>query len=121
MRMFFFYINLCILCFEHIFRRADIDTILVSISLKGIFKVFFKCDEIVSHISGPRYLRLSKPWFTVFTFEIKSCDLFLKFYWSTWHNRKRSFKISGEIPRCTLYISIVRPLRLLWFIETYLP
>ena len=35
----------------------------------GILKFFkksisFTCDGIVSHILGPRYIRLSKPWFS---------------------------------------------------------
>ena len=89
----------------------------------GMFKVFkeyisFKCDGIVSHILDPRYLRLSKPWFTVFTFGIINCDLFLKLFWSACVKGKRSFKSSGEIPQCTLYISIARRLRFLWCIET---
>ena len=55
--------------------------------LMAFFKFFkeyisFKCDGILSNIFGPRYLRISKPWFTVFTFGIINCDLFLKLYWS---------------------------------------
>ena len=69
----------------------------------------FKCDGIVSHILGPRYLRLSKPWFTFFTFGIINCDLFLKLYWSAYFKGKRPFKISGEIPRCTLNIDCKTP------------
>ena len=80
--------------------------------------ISFKCHGILSHILGPRCLRLSKPWFTVFTCGIINCDLFLKLCWSACLKRKRSFEISGEIPRCTLHISIARVLRFLWCIET---
>ena len=80
--------------------------------------IFFKCDGIISHNLGPRYLRVLKPWFTAFIFGIINCHLFLKFYSSASLKGKRSFKISGEIPRCTLDISIARLLRFLWCIET---
>ena len=80
--------------------------------------ISFKCDDIVSHILDPRYLRLSKPCFTVFTFGIINCDLFLKLYWPAYLKGKNSFKISGEIPRSTLYISFVKLLRFLWCIKT---
>ena len=83
--------------------------------------ISFKYDGIVSHVLGPRYPRFSRPWFTVFTFGIINCDLFLKLYWSACLKRKRSIKIYGEILRCTLYISISRLLRFLWCIETDLP
>ena len=88
------------------------------------------CDGIVSQILSPRYklksqvksyLRLSEPWFTVFTFGIINCDLFLKLYWSACLKEKRSCKISSEIPRCTLYILIPRILRFLWCMEKDLP
>ena len=78
------------------------------------FLKFFK----ESHILGPRYLR--KTWFTVFTFGIINCDLFLKLYWSACLKGKRSFKISDETPPCVLNISITRLLRFLWCIETNL-
>ena len=80
--------------------------------------ISFKCDGIVSHILGSRHLILSKPWFTVFTFSIINCGLFLKLYWPAYLKGKRSFKISGEIPGCTSYISIASLLRFLWCIET---
>ena len=60
------------------------------------FKEFisFKCDGIVSSILGPRCVRLSKPWFSVFTCGIINCDLLLRLYCSACLKRKRSFKIS---------------------------
>ena len=44
--------------------------------------ISFRCNGIVSHIVGPRYSRLSKLWFTFFTFVfgIVNCDLFLKLF-----------------------------------------
>ena len=94
------------------------DTILVSIFLMASLKFFkesisFKCDFIVSYILSPGCFRLSKSWFTVFTFGKINCDLFLKLHWSACFKGKRSFKISGEIPRFILYISIARLLRFL--------
>ena len=44
--------------------------------------ILFKYDGIVSQIFGRRYFRLSKPWFTGFSFGIISCDLLLKLYCS---------------------------------------
>ena len=72
-------------------------------ALQNFFKesISFKYDGIVCHSLSPRYLRLSEPWFRVFTFGIINCDLFLKLYWSACLKGKRSFKISSEIPRCT--------------------
>ena len=60
--------------------------------------ISFRCNGIVSHIVGPRYSRLSKLWFTFFTFVfgIVNCDLFLKSFWSDCFKGKRSFKISDE-------------------------
>ena len=102
---------------------TDMDTILVSIFLMTCLIFFkepisFKCDGTVSHVVGPRYFRFSRQWFTVFIFGIINCDLFLKLYCSACLKRKRSSKISSEIPQCTLYISIARLLRFLWCIET---
>ena len=73
---------------------------------------------IVCHVLSPRYLRLWKPWCTVFTVGIINCDLLLRLYWSAFLKEKRSFKISSEIPQCILYIFIARHLRFLWCIET---
>ena len=86
------------------------------------FKEFisFKWDGIVSVILGLRYLRLSKPWFTVLKFGMINCELFLKLYRSAGLKGKRPFQVAGEIPRCALYISIARLHRFLWCIETFL-
>ena len=43
---------------------------------------------------------------------------FSKYFGTEWVKGRRSFKIFGEISRCTLYISIARLLRLSWCIET---
>ena len=75
---------------------------------------------IVSVILGLRYLRLSKPWFTVLTFGMINWELFLKLYRSACLKGKRPFQLAGEIPRCALYISIARLHRFLWCIETVL-
>ena len=75
--------------------------------------ISFKCDDVVSHIFGPRYLRLSKPWFTVFTFGIINCDLFLKLYWSGCVKGKRYIKMSGEIPVYFIHFDCKTPM-FLW-------
>ena len=85
MRKFFLYKPTCILYFEFIFCRADMDTILVSIFLMAFLNFYkkfisFKCDGIVFYILVPRYLRLSNLWFTIFTFGIINCNLFVKLY-----------------------------------------
>ena len=43
---------------EYTLCRADMDTILVSMAFLKFFKesISFKCDGILSHILGPRYL-----------------------------------------------------------------
>ena len=96
----FFYINLHISYVLNVYFAEPTWTRFWFSFLMGFLKffkkpIYFKCDGMVSHILGPKYLRLSKPWFTFFAF--------LKLYWSACLKRKRLFKISGEISRCTLY------------------
>ena len=65
MRKICFYINLHVSYILNIYFAETTWTQFCFPFFDGIFKVFkesisFKCDGIVSHILGPRYLRLSQ-------------------------------------------------------------